>query len=71
MEMANLSHDENEVNEKEQETYNQRDIFVKKYSVEIQFPAYYYADARFVPHHDDLIVDMSYHIIPMGSHHEV
>lgn len=44
---------------------------MKKYSVEIEFPAYYYADAKFVPHYDDLIVDMSYHIIPLGSHHNV
>lgn len=45
-------------------TDNQRQIFVDKYSVEIEFPAYYYYDSRFVPHAKDLIVVLAFHIIP-------
>jgi hypothetical protein len=35
--------------------------------VEIEFPAYYYFDSKFVPHEKDLIVVLAYHIIP-GEH---
>ena len=28
---------------------DQRDIYVAKYGVDIQFPAFYYMDAKFVP----------------------
>ena len=46
------------------DTNSQRQIFVDKYSVEIEFPAYYYVDSKFVPHYSNLIIVMSYHIIP-------
>ena len=48
---------------------DQRDIYVEKYGVDIQFPAFYYMDAKFVPGQcrgkgDEYIVVMAYHIIP-------
>jgi len=30
----------------------------------MEIPAYYYADAKFVPHYPDHIITMSFHIIP-------
>ena len=48
---------------------DQRDIYVEKYGVDIQFPAFYYIDAKFVPNmskgmNEEHIVVMAYHIIP-------
>ena len=49
----------------------QRQVFTDKYGVEIEFPAYYFQDAKFVPHYDNLIIVMAYHIIPMQYEHTV
>jgi len=56
---------------KMKDTDLQRQIFVEKYSIEIEFPAYYYVDSKFVPHHDNLILVMAYHIIPKEHDHTV
>jgi hypothetical protein len=36
-------------------------------SVEIEFPAYYYYDSKFVPHEEELIVVQAFHIVPSES----
>ena len=33
----------------------------------MEFPAYYYYDAKFVPHLQDHLVTMAFHIIPNGN----
>jgi hypothetical protein len=41
-----------------------RPIFIKNYGVSMEIPAFYYNDAKYVPHFKDFIVTMSFHIIP-------
>jgi len=33
----------------------------------MEFPAYYLSDARFVPHIDDYVVTLAWHIIPKNK----
>ena len=41
-----------------------RSIFIKNYGVQMEIPAYYFYDARFVPHFKDYVVTMAFHVIP-------
>ena len=41
-----------------------RPVFIKNYGVSMEIPAFYYNDAKFVPHFKDYCVTMSQHIIP-------
>ena len=41
-----------------------RHIFIDNYGVQMEIPAYYYYDAKFVPHFKDQLVTMAFHIIP-------
>jgi hypothetical protein len=54
-------------NLKEQQKQSQQDlreIFIENYGVTMEIPAYYYYDAKFVPHSQDQLVTMAFHIIP-------
>lgn len=44
-----------------------RGIYIENYGVDLEFPAYYYQDAKFVPKNHDLVVTMGFHIIPKAS----
>ena len=44
-----------------------RKIFIENYGVEMSFPAYYYADAKFVPNNSNYILSTSWHIIPENA----
>ena len=41
-----------------------RDIFIQKYGVSMEIPAFYYYNAKFVPNKPNYLVTMSFHIIP-------
>ena len=41
-----------------------RPVFIKNYGVSLEIPAFYYNDAKYVPHFKDYVVTMSQHIIP-------
>ena len=41
-----------------------RPVFIKNYGVSMEIPAFYYNDAKYVPHFKDYVVTMSQHIIP-------
>jgi hypothetical protein len=44
-----------------------RSVYLKNYGVKMEFPAYYIYDARFVPHMDDYVVTLAWHIIPKNN----
>jgi len=44
-----------------------RKVFIENYGVQIDLPAYYYLDAKFVPHHPNMIVVLAWHIIPNSA----
>ena len=44
--------------------FDLRATFLKNYGVSMEFPVYYYVDAKLVPHVDDHIVEAAFHIIP-------
>lgn len=48
-----------------------RQIFLESYGVEMNFPGYYYQDAKFVPNHNEYIICASWHIVPDGRNLEV
>ena len=68
--MGNIDQNDSEFHKIKDEDLK-RQIFVEKYSIEIEFPAYYYVDSKFIPNHDDLILVMAYHIIPGDHAHTV
>ena len=41
-----------------------RPVFIKNYGVQMEIPAFYYNNAKYVPHFKDYMVTMSQHIIP-------
>ena len=41
-----------------------RATFLKNYGVSMEFPVYYYVDAKLVPHIEDHIIEAAFHIIP-------
>ena len=49
------------------EIVDQRPVFIKNYGVSMEIPAFYYTDAKYVPHVKDFVVTMSYHIVPQNN----
>jgi hypothetical protein len=43
---------------------DQRQNLINRYGVEMELPAFYYANAKFVPHMPDHILTMAFHVIP-------
>ena len=48
----------------EENSSNLRNMFVENYSVQIEIPAYYYFDAKYVPNNVNYVVALNFHIIP-------
>ena len=44
-----------------------RKVFIENYGVQMELPAYYYLDAKFVPHQQNMIVVLAWHIIPSSA----
>ena len=54
------------VSKNKKEENDLRKVFIQNYGVQMEFPGYYIALAKFVPHYDDYVVQASFHIIPKG-----
>ena len=50
-------------------TSDMRQVFLESYGVEMEFPGFYYYDAKFVPKADshNYIVVLAWHIVPQGK----
>jgi len=44
-----------------------REVFIDAYGVELDFAGFYYSTARFIPNNKDLIMNISWHIVPEGK----
>jgi hypothetical protein len=49
---------------KQEEEKNLRRVFIQNYGVQMEIPAYYIYDARYVPNNIEYVVTMAFHIYP-------
>lgn len=48
-----------------QDNKDLRDVFIQNYGVKMDLPAYYFDNAKLVPHQKDFVVTLAYHIVPL------
>ena len=44
-----------------------RKVFIDSYGVELDFAGFYYHSSKFIPSQKDLILTLSWHIVPEGK----
>lgn len=62
--MVQITEQDEKVTHANTELEDLRPEFIKNYGVSMEIPAFYYYDAKYVPHVKDFVVTMSFHIIP-------
>ena len=64
--ISNIDNDDL-MDEDEGSDMDQRATLIENYGVTMEFPAFYYYNAKFVPHEKDHLVTMEFHIIPQNE----
>ena len=61
---TSIQQDDDHIEEHEDPIIDQRATLIDNYGVTMEFPAFYYYNAKFVPNQSDHLLIMEFHIIP-------